>query len=92
MVARPGQTLTIAENFARHIAAARPAADNSAVGAGTVVPEGESFRRAVVWLLEQPERTLETIEAASQRFDLSPLESAVLFRYFSPSPVSHQDQ
>jgi hypothetical protein len=92
VVARPGQIITITKNLAGHIAAARPAADNSAVGAGTVVPEGDSFRRAVAWLLEQPDRTLATIEAASQRFDLTPLESAVLFRYFSPSSDRFKDQ
>jgi hypothetical protein len=62
------------------------------VGTDAVTPEGEGFRRAVVWLLEQPERTFATIEQASQRFDLSPLESAVLFRYFSPSSRHFEDQ
>ena len=68
-----------------HIAVARPAADNSPVAADAVIPEGEALRRAVAWLLEQPERSLSAIELASQRFDLSPLEAAVLFRYFGPS-------
>jgi hypothetical protein len=55
------------------------------VGVNPVTPEGEALRRAVAWLLEQPERSWSSIEAAAQRFDLSPLESAVLFRYFSPT-------
>ncbi len=68
----------------RHVAVAGAAADNSLVGTDPVIPEGEALRRAVAWLLEQPERSLDSIEAASQRFDLSPLDAAVLFRYFSP--------
>jgi len=54
------------------------------VGARGVIPEGEGFRQAVAWLLEQPDRGLTDIERASQRFDLSPLEAAILFRYFAP--------
>jgi hypothetical protein len=50
-----------------------------------LVPEGEGLRRAIAWLAGQPERSFELIEEAGQRFSLSPLESAVLFRYFSPS-------
>lgn len=72
----------------------RPLSYNSGVGAGGLLPEGEALRRAVAWLAEQPERSLALIEEASQRFDLSPLEAAVLFRYFSPSASgkSHSDQ
>jgi hypothetical protein len=59
---------------------------------GSSVSEGEGLRRAVAWLLEQPDLTAEAIEQASQRFDLSPLESAVLFRYFSPACGNIKDQ
>jgi hypothetical protein len=59
------------------------AADNSRVGASADPTGGDSFQRALAWLLEQPVRTLEAIEEASARFGLTPLESAVLFRYFS---------
>jgi hypothetical protein len=64
------------------------------VGAQGVIPDGEGFRRAVAWLLERPDRGLSDIELASQRFDLSPLEAAILFRYFAPgSKVDNfQDQ
>jgi hypothetical protein len=48
-----------------------------------LVPEGEGLRLAIAWLAARPERSLELIEEASQRFALSPLEAAVLFRYFS---------
>jgi hypothetical protein len=54
--------------------------------------EGDGFRRAVAWLLDRPQRTWQDIEAASQRFGLSPLESAVLFRFFSPSSAIIKDQ
>jgi hypothetical protein len=72
----------IAAGSWRRIAVAPPAADNSPVVADAVIPEGEGLRRAIAWLLEQGEPTAENIEQASQRFDLSPLDSAVLYRYF----------
>lgn len=58
------------------------AADNSAVGDG-YLPEDEALRRAIDWLAAQPERSHARIEEASQRFGLSPLAAAVLFRYFN---------
>ena len=67
-------------------------AENPDVDADTVVPEHERFGQAVAWLLDQPERSFGNIEAASQRFGLSPLESAVLFRYFSPLSPVNKDQ
>ena len=62
--------------------------------AGGLVPEGEALRRAVAWLAAHPDRSLALIEEASWRFDLSPLDAAVLFRYFSPgaSELSSEDQ
>lgn len=47
-------------------------------------PEGEALRDAMAWLAEQPGATHARIEEASQRFGLSPLDAAVLFRFFSP--------
>jgi hypothetical protein len=50
--------------------------------AGSVLPEGEGLRRAVAWLAEQPRRDAATIEEASRRFNLSPLEEDFLLREF----------
>lgn len=48
-----------------------------------VLPEGESLRNAVRWLSEQPEpHTFQQVEAASQRFDLSPTDEEFLIRMF----------
>ncbi len=47
-----------------------------------ILPEGEALRRAVRWLARQEARTLETIEAASRQFDLSPAEEEFLIRHF----------
>jgi hypothetical protein len=48
----------------------------------SLLPEGEKLRRAVAWLVEQPGRDLRTIEEASRRFDLSPLDEAFLLNHF----------
>jgi len=48
----------------------------------SLLPEGEGLRRAVAWLIEQPRRDLPTIEEASRRFDLSPLDEAFLMDHF----------
>jgi hypothetical protein len=54
---------------------------------GSLLPEGEALRRAVAWLAEQPRRDGATIEEASRRFDLSPLEEAFLLDHFrAPAP------
>jgi hypothetical protein len=66
------------------------AADNSTVAG--YLPEGEALRRAVDWLAAQPEPSHARIEEASQRFGLSPLEAAVLFRYFSLVTPSFNDE
>ena len=47
-----------------------------------IQPEGEHMRLAVCWLSENSPITKDTIEEASQRFDLSPLEEKFLFREF----------
>ena len=47
-----------------------------------VVPRGEDLRRAVAWLAEQGSWTLNRIEEACQRFDLSPADEEFLIREF----------
>ena len=47
-----------------------------------IVPQGEELRRAIRWIAEQKSHTLEAIEEASRRFDLSPVEEEFLLRYF----------
>jgi len=49
---------------------------------GTILPEGEDLRKAVRWLVEQDVKSLEVIEEASRRFDLSPLDEEFLIRHF----------
>jgi hypothetical protein len=48
-----------------------------------LLPEREGLRRAVAWLMEQPRRDAATIEEASLRFDLSPLDEDFLLSCFS---------
>ena len=48
----------------------------------SLVSEHEELRRAVTWLIEQPSRDSRTIEEASRRFDLSPLDEAFLLNHF----------
>ncbi len=50
--------------------------------AGSFLPEGEGLRRAVAWLAEQPTRDSQTIEEASRRFNLSPLDEQFLLDHF----------
>ena len=45
-------------------------------------PESTDLRRAIAWLIEQPQRDARTIEEASRRFDLSPLDEAFLLEHF----------
>jgi hypothetical protein len=47
-----------------------------------LLPEREELRRAVAWLIEQPSRDSRTIEEASRRFDLSPLDEDFLLNHF----------
>lgn len=53
--------------------------------ADSLLPEHEGLRRAVSWLIEQPVRDLETIEEASRRFNLSPLDEQFLLDHFRTS-------
>lgn len=50
--------------------------------ADSLLPEHEGLRRAVAWLAEQPVRDLATIEEASRRFNLSPLDEEFLLQHF----------
>ncbi len=51
-------------------------------GGNRVVPQGEDLRRAVHWIGEQSSCNLQTIEEASKRFDLSPMDEDFLIRQF----------
>jgi hypothetical protein len=46
----------------------------------------------VAWLAGQPRFTPALIEEAAQRFDLSPLDAAILYRWFSPAVKDNSDQ
>ena len=48
----------------------------------SLLPEHEALRHAVAWLIEQPSRDSRTIEEASRRFDLSPLDEDFLLNHF----------
>ena len=48
-----------------------------------LIPEGEALRRAFQWLIEQGGHcTLQTVEQASLRFDLTPKEEEFLLWQF----------
>jgi len=47
-----------------------------------LLPEGEELRRAVQWIGEQGEHTLDAVEEACRRFDLSPADEDFLIRHF----------
>jgi len=71
------------------VAAVSLAAENHAVPSDQQPAGGDALPRAIEWLLRQPRRSWETIEMASQKFGLTPLEAAVLFRYFSPNTETY---
>ena len=56
------------------------------------MPEGDEIRKAVKWICDEsggdPGRTKELINKASANFDLSPVETDFLYRFFS----DNQDQ
>jgi len=52
---------------------------------GSLLPEHEGLRRAVVWLAAQACRDAKVIEEASRRFDLSPIDEDFLLRHFRES-------
>ena len=45
-----------------------------------MIPDREALRRAVQWLAEQGPCTVKTVEEASRRFDLTPLDEEFLLR------------
>lgn len=52
----------------------------------TIMPEGESLRKAVQWISEQRKQdpdidVLQLVEKASLTFDLSPKDQEFLFRF-----------
>ena len=48
----------------------------------SLLPEHEGLRRAVQWLATQTCWDAKTIEEASRRFDLSPVDEEFLLRHF----------
>ena len=48
-------------------------------------PGDDDLRRAIAWLLEQPQRDARAIAEASRRFNLSPLDEAFLLEHFRHS-------
>jgi hypothetical protein len=50
--------------------------------AASLLPEHEGLRRAVQWLATQTSWDAKTIEEASRRFDLSPIDEEFLLRHF----------
>lgn len=56
-----------------------------------VMPEGEAIRRAVRWISDQRQsdpggKLAKLVDEASQRFDLSPLETDFLWRALANPP------
>jgi len=47
-----------------------------------IQPRGEALRNAVRWLAHDGMYTLEAVEEAARRFDLSPADEAFLIRHF----------
>jgi hypothetical protein len=47
----------------------------------TVLPKGESLRRALRWLSDEGRHDAAAIEEAAQRFDLSPSDEEFLLRH-----------
>ncbi|HEY5601654.1 MAG TPA: hypothetical protein VIM41_00945 [Gammaproteobacteria bacterium] len=53
----------------------------------SLLPTGENLRRAIQWIGEQAQHDAKTLEAASVKFDLTPLEEEFLVRHFQqPGP------
>jgi hypothetical protein len=55
-----------------------------------LLPERENLRQAVRWISEQHKRDVQTIEEASRRFDLSPLDEEFLLRHFLDAELGNQ--
>lgn len=50
-----------------------------------ILPQGERLRSAVLWLNQAEGYTLEAVEEASRRYDLSPEEQQYLIETFLPA-------
>jgi len=48
----------------------------------SIQPKGEGLRKAVRWLSETGRYTLQAIEEAARRFDLSPADEEFLSKHF----------
>jgi hypothetical protein len=59
--------------------------------ADALLPEHEGLRRAVQWLATQRSWDAKTIEEASLRFDLSPLDEEFLLRHFHSAESVSKD-
>ena len=53
-----------------------------------ILPKGEGLRRAVLWLSETEGQTIDAVEEAGRRFNLSPEEEQFLIETYLPSPDS----
>jgi hypothetical protein len=60
--------------------------------AGSLLPEQEGLRRAVQWLATQRSWDAKTIEEASRRFDLSPIDEEFLLRNFCNARHGSKDR
>jgi hypothetical protein len=49
----------------------------------SILPEGENLRRAIRWISDKGSHSLQVIDEASIRFDLSPADASFLVRHFS---------
>jgi hypothetical protein len=59
--------------------------------ASSLLPEHEDLRRAVQWLATQTSWDAKTIEEASLRFDLSPIDEEFLLRNFRDARHGSKD-
>lgn len=50
-----------------------------------ILPQSEGLRRAVLWLSENEGYTLEAVEEACRRFNLSPQEQQFLIENYLPA-------
>ena len=58
----------------------RALSHNAAMTLAPLVPHGEALRRAVAWLAERGEWTVQRVEEACERFDVSPADEEFLLR------------
>jgi aerobic-type carbon monoxide dehydrogenase small subunit (CoxS/CutS family) len=50
--------------------------------AKSIFPKGEALRSAMRWISRMHDYNLKTIEEASQRYNLSPVEEEFIMRHF----------